>query len=72
MAPQRIKVSILLADGAEAEAVAKAAAALGAAIEQVLPAIGVVSASAPPGLLDRLRALKGVEAVEESRTYRPA
>lgn len=59
---------IVTVEGADLDPVVAALEALGMAVGSVLPVIGIITGDAPQGVLDALRSVPGVIAVEEDRT----
>lgn len=58
-------IGILADDAPDIETVARHLAACGMAVEKVIPLAGIVGGHCFPEALDRMRAVKGVAAVEE-------
>lgn len=62
-------VVVVIADGADIHMTARYAAALGMAVERVLPADRILNGYCDPAILEILRGIQGVGAADEARAY---
>ena len=62
-------VTVVVADGADIHMTARYAAALGMAVERVLPAARTLSGYCDPAILERLRGIQGVETADEPKAF---
>jgi hypothetical protein len=62
-------VIVVVAHGTDIYMTARTAAALGMAVERVLPAARILNGYCAPAILESLRGIQGVETADEARAY---